>query len=64
MDNLHYTQAGDDILGEDLSSFIVHKLGLRTVMEGPEKTLVGIIPLLIVVGLVIAVIGVIYSRME
>lgn len=64
LDNLHYTQKGDDILGADLSSFIVHKLGLRTVIEGPEKTLVGIIPLLIVVGLVIAVIGVIYSRME
>lgn len=49
-DNLHYTQAGDNIIGSDLASYVIHNLGLPTNSMEQYETLVLVIPLLLVIA--------------
>ena len=63
-DTLHYTQKGDDILGRDLAEYVIDSMGLKTGLEGPVKSLIGLLPLLLVMGIVLGVVVMAYTRME
>lgn len=55
-DGIHYSQLGDNIVGVDLADAAVKSYGLYEA-TGPVKTLMSIIPLLLIVGIIIAVVA-------
>lgn len=60
-DNLHYTQAGRIIVAEDINS----KMFLKPYLQDDTLVqIIGLIPILIVAGIVITTVGIVISRRE
>lgn len=60
-DGLHYSQLGDNIVGVDLAEAAASSYGLYQ-PSGSLKTLMSVIPLLLIVGLIIIVVAEVVSR--
>lgn len=57
-DNLHYSQLGNNLLGSTLGQFIGHYVSPYYVSSPTTASLLAVIPLLVVIGLVVATVAV------
>lgn len=63
-DNLHYTQLGDNVIGNDIASFVIQKRNMPTEMNQGLESLIMIIPLIVTVAIIMLIGTAIVTRRE